>query len=54
MPQMFQKRTLSSLCRSKKLDQLEADEEPDDQFLETLEDQSATTSQWEVTLSVNG
>ena len=38
----------------KKLDHLEADEEPDDQFLGTLEDRSATTSQWEVTLSVNG
>ena len=38
----------------RRLDHLETDEEPDDQFLGTLEDQSAKTSHWEVTLSVNG
>jgi len=41
-----------SLCRSKKLDHLEA--EFYDQFLGALEDQSTTTSPWEVTLTVNG
>ena len=53
---LYQKhhRVGTMLLYYKKLDHLEADEEPDDQFLGTLEDRSATTSQWEVTLSVNG
>jgi len=46
------KGAFQSLCRSKKLDHLEA--EPNDQFFGTLEDQSTTTSPWEVTLTVNG
>jgi len=52
MPQMLKKGHFQSLCRSKKLDHLEA--ESDDQFLGALEDQLTTTSPWEVTLTVNG